>query len=56
MIRVEKISDQVIKESNDEYENDLKIVAIINEIQKITDPKNLYPSLIKLEKKDICCL
>jgi hypothetical protein len=53
MIRVEKISDQVIKESNDEYENDLKIVAIINEIQKIIDPKNLYPSLIKLEKKDI---
>ena len=53
MVRVEKISDQVIKESNDEYENDLKIVAIINEIQKIIDPKNLYPSLIKLEKKDI---
>jgi len=53
MIPVEKISDQVVKESNDEYENDLKIVAIINEIQKIIDPKNLYPSFIKLEKKDI---
>ena len=53
MIHFEKISDKVVKESNDEYENDLKIVAIINEIQKIIDPKNLYPSLIKLEKKDI---
>ena len=48
-----KISEEVIKESNQEYDNDLKIVNILNDIEKMIEKKAKRLSPIKLTIEDI---
>ena len=48
-----KISEEVIKESNQEYDNDLKIVNILNNIEKMVEKKAKRRSPIKLTIEDI---
>ena len=48
-----KISEEVIKESNQEYDNDLKIVNILNDIEKMIEKKAKRRSPIKLTIEDI---
>ena len=47
------ISEEVIKESNQEYDNDLKIVNILNDIEKMIEKKAKRLSPIKLTIEDI---